>query len=391
MRILFVAPAESIHTARWIAQLQGTGWDLHLFPSIEADELHADLAGVTVHRAAYCAPSKPGLRQSGLRMPSQAGVAAIRRVWRTWWPEYRATQLARLVRRIKPDLVHSMDTQSGGYLTLAASKLHDGGRFPVWVATNWGSDVYLFGRLEAHRDRIRQVLANLDYAFCECRRDAELMRQYGFRGAQLPLVPAGGGFRFEEIEPVRDGSPPSRRGLILVKGYQTWAGRALVAMRALERCAELLSGREVAVFSPSNEVAIAAELFQQRTGVPVRLIPHRTPHRSMLALHGAARVYVGLSISDAIGLSLLEAMAMGAFPVQSCTSCADEWVSDGRTGLLVSPDDVDVVEEAVRRALTDDKLVDAAAIENWEVVTDRLDWHSVRDVVIGAYEGIHAQ
>ena len=32
MRVLFVAMADSIHTARWIRQLQGQGWDLHLFP-----------------------------------------------------------------------------------------------------------------------------------------------------------------------------------------------------------------------------------------------------------------------------------------------------------------------------------------------------------------------
>jgi glycosyltransferase involved in cell wall biosynthesis len=111
----------------------------------------------------------------------------------------------------------------------------------------------------------------------------------------------------------------------------------------------------------------------------------------MLALHAAARLYVGLSISDAISLSLLEAMAMGAFPVQSCTSCGDEWVEHGRTGLLVPPEDVDVVEEALRRALADDALVDGAARENWQTVKQRLDWRVVRDTVIAAYQRATAQ
>jgi hypothetical protein len=384
MRILFVSPVASIHTARWIAQLHGTGWDLHVFPAIEADEPHGELTGVTVHRAAYCASARPGLTQAGLRLPSEGTVAAVRRMWRTWRPRYREQQLARLVERLRPDLVHSMDTQTGGYLTLAARRLCGGG-FPPWAATNWGSDVYLFGRLAAHRERVREVLGHLDYAFCECRRDVDLMASHGFRGKQHPLVPAGGGFRLEELEPIRSATPASQRRLILVKGYQTWAGRALVALRALERCADLLDGREIAVFSAGEEVTIAAELFEQRTGVPVRVIPQRTAHRDMLALHAQARVYVGLSISDAISLSFLDAMAMGAFPVQSGTSCGDEWTKDGRTALFVPPDDVDVVEGALRRALADDALVDAAAAANWSTVRARLDWHTLRQQVIGSY------
>ena len=45
MRILFVSPVASIHTARWIAQLQGTGWDLHLLQNAPAvDQGSADQA-----------------------------------------------------------------------------------------------------------------------------------------------------------------------------------------------------------------------------------------------------------------------------------------------------------------------------------------------------------
>ena len=35
MRILFVAMADSVHTARWISQIDDQGWDIHLYPSID--------------------------------------------------------------------------------------------------------------------------------------------------------------------------------------------------------------------------------------------------------------------------------------------------------------------------------------------------------------------
>jgi hypothetical protein len=365
---------------------------MHVFPSIESTMVHPELEDVTVHQWIYRTPAagtRPP-RHSGLGLPSALAVFVAQRVRARFQPDYRARDLARLIRRLKPDVVHSMDTQSGGYLTLAARKWH-GPSFPKWIMTNWGSDVYLFGRLAAHREAVQKVLATVDYAFCECKRDIELMQRNGFRGEPLALVPAGGGFRFEELAKLRSGVPPSTRRLIVVKGYQGWAGRALVALRALERCVDLLGSHEIAVFSSGDEVAISAELLQQRTGVRVRQIQVGTSHRQMLALHAAARLYVGLSISDAIGLSLLEAMAMGAFPVQSSTSCADEWIEDGSTGLLVPPEDVDVVEKALRRALTDDALVDRAAVENWRTVQERLDWYAVRDKVVAAYERVGAR
>src|SRR5512143_3129321 len=46
LRILFVAQAVSIHTARWIRQLSDQGWDLHVFDMLGSFP-HPELRGVT--------------------------------------------------------------------------------------------------------------------------------------------------------------------------------------------------------------------------------------------------------------------------------------------------------------------------------------------------------
>ncbi len=71
-------------------------------------------------------------------------------------------------------------------------------------------------------------------------------------------------------------------------------------------------------------------------------------------------------------------MVMGSFPVQSRTACADEWVEHGRTGLLVPPEDPEQIEQALRTALGDDALVDAAAGANLETARRRLDQRVVQ-------------
>ena len=108
----------------------------------------------------------------------------------------------------------------------------------------------------------------------------------------------------------------------------------------------------------------------------------------MLGWYGKARAYVGLSISDAIPTSLLEAMVTGAFPIQSNTGAAGEWVVDGESGIIVPPEDPEVVAAAIRRAVSDDALVDRAAEVNARVARERLDENLIRPRVVAMYEKI---
>jgi glycosyltransferase involved in cell wall biosynthesis len=282
-----------------------------------------------------------------------------------------------------------MEFQEAGYLTLEVKKQFKG-KFPTWIATNWGSDIYLFGRLAEHRDRVRAVLESCDYYSCECDRDVLLARQYGLRGEVLPVIPNSGGFDLDECELLRSPGNVSERKLILLKGYQGWAGRSLFGLRALARCAEILKSRgySIAVYSSNADVNLALELFAHDTGVPVEIIP-RSSHTEMLKRHGQARVYLGLSISDGISISLLESMVMGAFPIQSCTACADEWIVDRQSGIIVPPEDVDIIEQALRRALTDDELVDQASVLNQATARSRLDSSVIRPQVIDFYQHVY--
>src|SRR5262249_13105764 len=160
-----------------------------------------------------------------------------------------------------------------------------------------------------------------DFYSCECHRDVELARRFGFRGTVLPVYPVSGGFDLDYVTGLRTPGPTSKRRLIVLKGYQHFAGRALTGLAALRMCAADLHGFRVAIYKAVPEVEMAAELFTHDTGIPVDIVPPCS-HDDMLRLFGRARAYVGLSISDGISTSLLEAMAMGAFPIQSFTACA---------------------------------------------------------------------
>lgn len=387
MRILFVAMSNSIHTARWISQLRGQNWDLHLFPSLDVAWVHPELVDVTVHHSFFgnAGRAKGIVRTRGVYLPLVSRF--FRGLLRWLMPQYRLHQLCWLIKRLKPDIVHSMEIQSAGYLTLEA-KHALGDRFPTWIVTNWGSDIYLFGRLPAHRERLKQVLAECDFYSCECQRDVELARGLELKGEVLPVLPNSGGVDVDASAALRDVESPSSRKLIMLKGYQGWVGRALVGLRALERCTDLLKRYTVVIYSANNDVRLAAQLFEANTGVSTCVLPDGTPHRDVLAHHARARVSIGLSISDAISTSFLEAMVMGSLPIQSKTGCADEWAEDGKSALFVPPEDPEAIEAALRRALSDDALVDAAAAINWETVRRRLDARLIQPQVVDMYRRV---
>lgn len=386
--------ADSIHTVRWIEQISDQGWDIHLFPCDDLGDVHPQLRNVTVHHSVFAhKPHKSrNIKSHGIYFPFQAkGLnvpSALRVVLKKAAPSYRVRQLDRLINGLKPDVIHSLEFQHAGYMTMQIKRSFNG-IFPKWVATNWGSDIYLFGRLSEHRPKIQEVLANCDYYSCECDRDVELAKAFGFKGDILPVLPNTGGFDLEKVSGLRQAKPSERR-LVMLKGYQHWAGRALVGLRALERCADILKDYTIVVYNVFGEdVKIASELLSASTGIDVRIIPaFGASHGDILQLHGQARTSIGVSISDGISTSFLEALVMGSLPIQSCTACATEWIEDGKTGIIVPTDDPDVIEQAIRRALTDDNLVDRAAEENWKTAVERLDHRTLKENTIGLYEAV---
>jgi glycosyltransferase involved in cell wall biosynthesis len=187
--------------------------------------------------------------------------------------------------------------------------------------------------------------------------------------------------------------PTSQRKVIALKGYQHWAGRGLVGLRALELCADVLRQRDysIAVYSIYNpDVHLAVARAANRTRLRFETIAQES-REDVLRVHGRARVSIGLSISDGLSTSALEAVIMGAFPVQSDTSCLCELVKCGEGVLMVPPEDPDAVAAAIVRAATDDQLVDRAAEDNARVAATRLSASVVRPRVVSLYQQVAAR
>ena len=373
LKILFVCFPYSVHAARWTRLLDGAGHDIHVFPSQLNHHLHEEFQDITFWPA-------PGL----------AFDVGDRRIRIGKLPDMPAsdleTRLAAVIAVGQFDIVHSLEFQHAGYLTLKALA-----RVPyrrsIWIATNYGSDIFLLGREPEQAALIGEILSECDYYSAECRRDVALAHQFGLSKPVFAVCPNSGGIDIEWTSGLRTVGPTSARRVIAVKGYQHFAGRALTALQAIDLVREHLRDYRVCIFSPFPEVRQEAERLRSERGIDIECFPEQVPHADILRLHGRARVSIAISAGDGISTALLEAMAMGSFPIQTCTACADEWIVDGKSGFIVGPDDLGQIADRLLRALTDDELVDNAASLNFEQIS-----HSAsREVVAAQVKAAYAQ
>ena len=399
MKILIVAMGNSIHLARWISQINDQGWDIHLFPTASFVSINPEIKNVKIHIpflikliVKFYKNKKQKLIHTSAPLYIQETIpvsVSIKEILRNITAKNNYKNLNRLIKKIKPDIIHSMHFQEAGYLTLEAKKNFKG-KFPKWIATNWGSDIDLFRNIEGHDKKISDVLSNCDYYSCECERDIEYAKDLGFKGIVLPVVPNSGGIDFDLVNSLKSNIAASKRKIIMLKGYQNWSGRALAGLRALERCADALNEFKIYIYSAEDyiDVKISASLLTKKTGIETLILPSSITHNEIISLHGLSRISIGLSITDAISTSMLEAMVMGSFPIQSNTACANEWFKDGKTGILVHPEDTEDIENAIRKAISDDVLVDNASKLNYDMLYDRIEMSKIKRIVVNYYKKI---
>ena len=385
MRLLFIAILHSPHTARWISQIADLGWDIHIFGHDE--QVHPMLVNVTIHRA----------RPVRKRWPFKRGEYRLRRI-----PYVRdilfpsvSTEIAALIRQLQPDCIHSL--MFAGEV-LEAKRLLGDKLSCKWIYSSWGSDVFFENHMPQRREYLKRIFASVDYYISDCQRDVEIARSCGFKGEVLGVFPVTGAYQLSQMLQYRSTMPPSQRNIVTFKGYQNFAGKALTTLEAIQLAADSLKPYQVVIHSAVGtwaserfeEVKAQADKVALSEGLNISFMPY-SPVEAMWELFGRSRMSIAISASDGTPNTMLESMVMGAFPIQSDTSAASEWIDDGVNGAIVPHDDPKAVAQAIRRAVTENALVDRAAEINLRLAEKRLDTSVIVPQVHAMYNRVFAE
>jgi glycosyltransferase involved in cell wall biosynthesis len=359
----------SVHSAKWLAQFQDSEIDFYIFPSTYFRSVHPLLKSLI--------QSKTTANFNFQFTKFNAGWFDYlqERVLLNLLPYFsRKKRLHRYLKRSKPEIVHAMEFQHSAYL--CAEVIDSFGKDFQLIATNWGSDIYHFMNFREHYFQIKNVLQLADKYSAECSRDYELATKLGFTGVFLPIIPNSGGFKLEDISRLR--STASSRKQIVIKGYGGYFGRVSLVIQAMERILLDFPDYSLFFYSVTEDVVELVQDLESRFKPRIKFSTLRIPlnYADLQEIFSESRIYIGCSISDGVSTSFLESLVSGAYPIQTKTSCADEWISKGAMGSLINLN-INELIEAIEFALKNDDLVDMAQRVNSDIVKSRLDSHII--------------
>jgi hypothetical protein len=369
--IIVICMFDSIHSARWLTQFRHQKINFLLFPSSPHRRVHPELERLL-----------SGSGKATFRLVPLARYFALP----LWVLDkfannfFRGSLLKAAIRSFQPSLVHSLELQNAGYVTLRALSKGKPKGLKLLV-TNWGSDIFWFQRFPKHKVKLQKLLRLADVYSAECERDVVLARNLGFTGQAMPVIPNAGGFSEADFAiPRRD---PSERKTIALKGYHGWVGRAKVSLEAVREMSEELRGYKIIVYSANRSVLKLAKQVSKQTGLEIKAFGKGAmSHKQVLEMFAESKIYVGLSESDGISTSMLEAMAMGAIPVQTSTACCDEWFGD--SGVAVHEITVPAVKNAIRQGL---RLAGhpANSQKNIQTIKNKASSETVKEIALTFY------
>jgi hypothetical protein len=363
---------DSIHTARWLTQFRHQEIDFLLFPSSPHRRVHPELERLL-----------SGSEAASFRLAPLARYFALP----LWILDkftnnfFRGALLRRAIRNFQPSIIHALELQNAGYVTLRALSKGKPKDLKLLV-TNWGSDIFWFQRFPKHKIKLQKLMQLADVYSAECERDVVLARNLGFTGQAMPVIPNAGGFSEADFAIPR--LAPSERKTIALKGYHGWVGRAKVSLEAVREMSKELQGYKIIVYSANPSVLKLAKQISKQTGLEIKAFGKGAmSHKQVLEMFARSKIYVGLSQSDGISTSMLEAMAMGAIPVQTSTACCDEWFGD--SGVAVHEITVPAVKNAIREGL---KLAEnpTNAEKNLETIKSRASAEMVKKIALTFYD-----
>ncbi|NQX84812.1 MAG: glycosyltransferase [Flavobacteriaceae bacterium] len=379
MKILFVCQ-QYIHAARWINQLKDSEHEVFVFDCLDK-KIHDDLrwTNFTENWSKRKVSYIKGEYWIEKNIPS---------FFKKIEPILKVTaseKLEEIIKEIKPDLVHSLEMQSQTYPLLKVRQKLDF----KWAYFSWGSDIYLYQNKKYHKKVMQKIFAHLNCLFVDNNRDVLLAKTLGFRNEVSGVFPGGGGYDLGQYK--KYVKPISQRNLILVKGYHHWAGKALCVLNALELIIDTVKNYSIYIYSAHDVVISKIEALNAAYNLNIEYSSrkHQITHTDLLQKFGKAKIAIGNSISDGIPNTLLEAIILGAFPIQSNPGHATEdYIKDKENGFLIhDPENIEHIAKLIEEALTNEHLLIGAYQKNQNIAL-RLDEAVIRKKVLDAYKKI---
>lgn len=340
----------------------------------------------TEHEVFYLRLERRGHQQEDRALPS--GVRIVR------WAGGRAPSrmidyprllisLRKVLRQIKPDILHAGPIQTVGFLAALSG-------FKPLVSMSWGSDLLLDADRSNLFQRItRYVLKRSAVLIGDCDTVRRKAVSFGIRDESIVTFPWG--VDLEHFSPGREDDLRERAGwekafvLLHTRSWEPVYGVDLVAhafARALHQIPELrlfLLGHG----SLSQKIRRILEIDSVQGRVH---FAGQVGREELSRFYRTADLYLSASHSDGSSVSLMEAMASGLPVLVSDIPGNREWVQPDENGWLFPDGDATALEQAILYAYEQRERLARMGQAARKQAESRADWSKNFEQLLHAYE-----
>jgi len=349
MKILLIGTAGSIHIRRWAASLAERGLDVSVL-----SRRHVPIAGARL-------------------IPAEVPR------WTPWrpqpWTRRRRAMLKRIVRQLRPDLVHLH------YLGAYSVFPEDLADVPLVVNT-WGSDVVLRCPETVRQRKVKLDILNA--ARCVRASSRYLARatcEYAGWSSDR-VVTNYWGVDLEQFTP--PGTRCDEPVIGFVKALEPHYGPD-VLLRAFARTRKAVPAARLLVAGRGQmEGSLKRQAAELGIASAVEWLAH-VDYADVPALFARMSVSAMPSTYEALGMAALESQAMKVPVVGSTAGGIPEVVIDGKTGILVPPRDDEALANAIINILSDRQLRHRLGEQARRHVEQHFDWNKTIDRMIATY------
>jgi len=380
MRILMVA-IPNHHFFQWVNQLKDSGYEVYWFDVTDGgdkvdrvDWVHQ----IKGWKLKFNYPFRYFIKNNWPRIYKGIQKHNERKI---------ATAFTKVINKIQPDMVHCFEMRLAGLPILEIMEQYKPNL--KFIYSSWGSDVYFFKELGVSVEQFERFLTRVDYLITDCKRDYEIVKQNGFKNVFFGVYPGNGGLTVEEkyIQATKE------RNVLIIKGYEDGVGKALKVIEAIELLPlKLVQKLEIIIYSADIAVKerIENSAFFASLKVKIYVRGEFMTNSNLLQLMGKSLLHIANSTSDGMPNVLLEAMGMGAFPIQSNPGkVSEEVITHGVNGFLISnPLDIHEIAGWIEKALLNKQLSEEAQTYNINLVSKNYNRDNLKQDIVQLYKDI---
>jgi glycosyltransferase involved in cell wall biosynthesis len=382
MKLAFLADARSPIAINWIRWLVEHGHEVHWISSRPEEP---PLPGLASFRVLPIFPELPSGVKISRKNRFLHPAATIARHW--WMPfrvNARAVELNKLLKDLRPDLLHAMRIPQEG-MVAAQAKIQVGHpKLPLLVSV-WGDDFTYHARSSPMMAELtKNAMRRADALHADCRRDIKLGLEWGLRIDTMTMVePGNGGIRLAafsqgEVDPslIEKYNLPKDAFFIFNPRGIRGVARTDTFFRAIPAIKKAIPNAHFLALKMAGSGEAADWVRRLGIGNAVTLLPG-VAMEEMPRLFRLSPIMLSLTMHDGLPNVLLEAMACGSYPVCGDLESLREWIEDGRNGSLVPAGDPNTVAGTLIRVASDPQLRKQAAERNRAIITERAEWNGV--------------